>query len=60
MKVEWTTPAIDDVLAIKSYISRDSPAYADRFADRIIEAAESLMSLPRRGRVVPEANDEGS
>jgi len=58
MKVEWTAPAIDDVLAIKSYIGRDSPAYADRFADRMIEAAESLVSLPRRGRVVPEANDE--
>ena len=58
MKVEWTALAIDDVLAIKSYIARDSEVYAERFAERIIEAAESLVSLPRRGRAVPEANDD--
>jgi plasmid stabilization system protein ParE len=31
---------------------------ANRFAERIIEAAESLQSLPQRGRRVPEANSE--
>lgn len=58
MKVEWTTPAIDDVLAIKTFIARDSEAYAQRFAERIIEAAESLESLPGRGRAVPEAHHD--
>jgi plasmid stabilization system protein ParE len=58
MKVEWTAPAVDDVLAIKSYLARDSDVYAERFAERIIEAAESLASLPRRGRAVPEANGD--
>ena len=58
MKVEWTIPAIDDVLAIKNYIARDSQVYAERFAERIVEAAESLDSLPGRGRVVPEASDD--
>jgi len=36
MKVEWTNPAVDDVLAIKNYIARDSEAYAQRFAERMI------------------------
>ena len=58
MKVEWAGPAILDVRAIKAYISRDSEAYANRFAERIIEAAESLQTLPLRGRTVPEANSE--
>lgn len=58
MKVEWTNPAVDDVLAIKNYIARDSEAYAQRFAECVIEAAESLESLPGRGRAVPEANDD--
>ena len=53
MKVEWTTPAIDDVLAIKNYIARDSAVYAERFAERIIEAAESLDSLPGRAASCP-------
>jgi plasmid stabilization system protein ParE len=58
MKVEWAGPAILDVRAIKAYISKDSEAYANRFAERIIEAAESLQTLPLRGRTVPEANSE--
>ena len=58
MKVEWSNPAVDDVLAIKNYIARDSEAYAEHFAEHIIEAAESLDSLPARGRAVPEANDD--
>ncbi len=58
MNVEWAGPAILDVRAIKAYISKDSEVYAERFAERIIEAAESLQSLPLRGRVVPEAKNE--
>jgi len=38
--------------------SKDSEAYANRFAERIIEAAESLQTLPLRGRTVPEANSD--
>ena len=58
MKVEWAGPAILDVRAIKAYIAKDSAVYASRFSERIIEAAESLHSLPLRGRVVPEASDD--
>jgi plasmid stabilization system protein ParE len=39
-------------------LSKDSEAYANRFAERIIEAAESLQTLPLRGRTVPEANSD--
>jgi plasmid stabilization system protein ParE len=58
MKVEWAGPAILDVSAIKEFIARDSQTYADRFAERIIKAAESLDFSPQRGRAVPEAEDE--
>ena len=58
MKVEWAGPAILDVRAIKAYIAKDSAVYASRFSERIIEAAESLHSLPLRGRMVPEAGDD--
>jgi plasmid stabilization system protein ParE len=46
MKVEWAGPAILDVRAIKAYISKDSEAYATRFAERIIEAAEIVGAPP--------------
>lgn len=58
MKVDWADPAVLDVRAIKTYIAKDSAVYASRFAERIIEAAESLERLPLRGPMVPEAGDE--
>jgi plasmid stabilization system protein ParE len=58
MRVEWAGPAILDVRAIKAYIAMDSEVHARRFAEQIIEAAESLDTLPLRGRMVPEASSE--
>jgi plasmid stabilization system protein ParE len=53
-KIVWTDPAVDDLEAAVEYIARDSEAYAASFAQSIVDAAESLGGLARRGRVVPE------
>ena len=58
MKLEWTEPAVLDLAGIRDYIAKDSAYYAERFVTRIIEAAETLPTQPRRGRAVPEADDE--
>ena len=58
MKVAWAGPAIIDVRSIKDYVAKDSQVYAERLAERIVQAAESLQALPLRGRVVPEAQHE--
>jgi toxin ParE1/3/4 len=58
MKLEWTEPAVLDLESIRDYITKDSAYYAARFVARIIEAAETLPSQPRMGRVVPEADDD--
>lgn len=57
MKIQWTDPASDDVVAIRDYISRDSDHYAQQFASRIIEIVDELADFPRRGRHVPESDD---
>jgi plasmid stabilization system protein ParE len=57
MKLVWSEPALADIESIRDYIRRDSEFYAGRFVNRIIEAVESLMELPARGRLVPEADD---
>ena len=44
--------------AIRAYIARDSPQYADLVVERIVAAVELLESSPRSGRVVPEVGDE--
>jgi addiction module RelE/StbE family toxin len=58
MKIEWTEPAVTDLETIRDYIKKDSNYYAIRFVERIIEAVESLERFPKKGRVVPEAEEE--
>ena len=40
MRVEWTEPALDDMIAIRDYIAEDSPENAYRFIERLFDAAE--------------------
>ena len=58
MKIEWTEPAVSDLESIRDYIAAGSEYYAIRFVERIIDAVESLMSFPKKGRNVPEAAKE--
>lgn len=55
MRVEWTEPALDDMIAIRDYIAEDSPENAYRFIERLFDAAEPLTEQPKMGRQVPEA-----
>jgi len=47
MRVEWTEPALDDMIAIRDYIAEDSPENAYRFIERLFDAAEPLTDQPR-------------
>ena len=58
MNIRWTEPAVLDLENIRDFISRDSEYYAVEFTAKIIDAVEKLYSLPRRGRIVPETNDD--
>ena len=55
MRVEWTEPALDDMVAIRDYIAEDSTEKAYRFIERLFDAAEPLADQPKMGRHVPEA-----
>jgi len=50
MHVRWTDEAIDDLDDIVDFIETDSPDAAQRVALAIVDAAESLTSMPHRGR----------
>ena len=52
----WSPQAIDDLQAIREYISRDSENYAALVVHRLVEAVERLREFPESGRVVPELN----
>jgi plasmid stabilization system protein ParE len=57
-RIVWAPQAIEDAEAIRAYVARDSPHYADLVVERIVAAVSLLASSPRSGRVVPEVGDE--
>jgi addiction module RelE/StbE family toxin len=57
-EIVWSRESEDDLLAIRQYISRDSPAVADRIVDELVASAERLRDFPLSGRSVEELKDE--
>ena len=53
-QVSWTESALDDVRDITEFVAKDSPAYAERLAGKLVEAPRRLAQLPRSGSIVPE------
>ena len=55
MIVGWSSEAIDDLAALRAYISQDNPAAAKRITLAIIQSVEELLSdhphIGRAGRV---------
>ena len=56
-QVNWTEVALSDLGGITEFIARDSVQYARAFAADAFAAADSLVELAERGRVVPEFGD---
>lgn len=57
--VEWAFTARDDLEAIASYIAEDSAINALSVVERIEARAETLVTPPMRGRIVPELRWHG-
>ncbi|MDP3157926.1 MAG: type II toxin-antitoxin system RelE/ParE family toxin [Archangium sp.] len=57
--VRWAAVARDDLERIVSYVALSSVKNALAAADRLEKLAESLHTLPHRGRVVPELERHG-
>jgi addiction module RelE/StbE family toxin len=53
-QVHWTESALDDLRDITEFVAKDSPAYAERLAKKLVEAPRRLATLPRSGSIVPE------
>lgn len=54
MHLKWKRPAIKDLRDAGDFIALDSPAAAERIAERVREAVEYLLEYPnmcRQGRV---------
>jgi plasmid stabilization system protein ParE len=54
----WVGVAETDLKEIIEYIAIDSPANALKTLKKIKQKASSLYTLPERGRIVPELQDQ--
>jgi toxin ParE1/3/4 len=57
MKIKWSHEALERLIEIEEYISKDSPGRAIKFIDQLIEHAELLSDKPLTGRIVPELSN---
>ena len=53
-QVVWSPRAIEDVEAIASFITKDSPSYAAAVVRKRLDTTANLSKFPLSGRVVPE------
>jgi len=58
-QVIWAAVAEKDLNNIIAYIAEDSPQNALNILNKIRQKAFLLYSLPERGRVVPEIQEQG-
>jgi len=56
--VKWTAHAKSQVHHINDYIAQDSPLYARRVSEELVKKTIGLDVLPRKGRKVPELNED--
>jgi len=59
LTVIWTEVAALDLERIATFLASESPLRAAAIIDRIVERAQSLASLPNRGRTPPELRSIG-
>jgi plasmid stabilization system protein ParE len=57
--VFWAAAAESDLKEIIAFIAVESPGNALKILNKIKEKASSLYTLPERGRLVPELQDQG-
>ena len=56
--VKWTAHAKLQVRHIHDHIAQDSVLYAKRVSEELVKKTTGLDELPRKGRKVPELNDD--
>lgn len=56
--VKWTAHAKAQLRHIHNYIAEDSPLYAKRVSEALVQRTIDLDELPRKGKMVSELNED--
>jgi len=57
-RIVWSEPARGDLESIRAYIGQFDPSAAQRMAERLLAAADSLEQFAERGRPIDEGRRE--
>ncbi len=52
-EIIWTPFALEDLQTIYDYIAQDSPTYASRYVDKLVDRFDILIDHPKSGKIVP-------
>ena len=52
MRVVWSPSALQDILSIYNYIANYNPGAASALIDALLNAGDSLVNFPHRGRPI--------
>jgi plasmid stabilization system protein ParE len=58
-RIRWTRLALQDLIAARAYVEKESPASWKKIAMRVRAALAQLRRHPRSGRFVPERRAQG-
>lgn len=58
MRIVWSPLAVDRASEIAGYIAQDNPTAAENWINAVFAQVGRLKSLPDRGRIVPEINND--
>jgi plasmid stabilization system protein ParE len=58
VSVTWSETAAAQLQAVRDYLAKSSPGYAQALAERIVARTEDLAAQPLLGAEVPEYGDE--
>jgi len=58
MKVTWTNHALEQLVQVYDYISKDSKYFAKKTVDDLTQYSKKLNQYPQLGRIVHEVNNK--
>jgi addiction module RelE/StbE family toxin len=57
--IVWAETAENDLCGIIEYLAKDNPSQAKKIFNKIKRAASGLYHSPKRGRIIPELQEQG-
>lgn len=48
VEIIWTPFALEDLQSVYDHIAQDSPTYASRYIDKLVDSVDILLNIPKQ------------